>query len=139
MATLRSSSNSYTVGNTPPKVSWTIVRGDTAAFKVYLTDDERQPLNIPDWSISMEIKRPNYIISSSNIGTVTDDAELILTLTPEQDEDDAPGEFTVFLAASESSQLETGDIFDIELRLPQDQLVWTVAQGYIVQIEDVTN
>ena len=139
MATTRGSSNFYKVGNTPPKVSWTIVRGDTAAFKVYVTDDAKQPLNIPDWTISMEIKRPDYLVNDNNIGIVTDDAELILTLTPEQDEDDSAGEFTVSLLATESSQLETGDIFDIELRSAQDQIVWTVAQGYILMLEDVTN
>jgi hypothetical protein len=139
MAILRGSSNFYDVGNTPPRVTWTIVRGDTAAFKVYATDDAKQPLVISDFAISMEIKRPDYLVNRNNIGTITDDAELILTLTPEQDEDDAAGEFTVSITAEESEILETGDIFDIELRSAQDQIVWTVAQGYIVQIEDVTN
>jgi hypothetical protein len=128
----------YAVGNTPPRVTWTIVRGDTAAFKVYVTDDAKQPLNIPDWTIEMEIKRPDSV-TATNLGAITDDATLIVTLNPEQDPDDAPGEFTVYLAAAQSAQLRTGDIFDIELRLPQDQIVWTVAQGYIVLLEDVTN
>lgn len=126
----------YSVGNTPPRVTWTIVRGDTAAFKVYVTDDAKLPLNIPDWTISMEIKRPNL---SANLGVITDDATLILTLTPEQDPDDAAGEFTVSLSAIESTALETGDIFDIELRSAGDEIVWTVAQGSLVVIEDVTN
>jgi hypothetical protein len=140
MATLRgSASNSYQVGNRPPGVSWTLVRGDTAAFKVYVTDDAQQPLVISDFNISMEIKRPEYTVNENNIGTITDDAETILTLTPEQDPDDASGEFTVSLSAGQSSILETGDIFDIELRSEQDQIVWTVAQGYVVVIEDVTN
>lgn len=128
----------YAVGNTPPRVTWTIVRGDTAAFKVYVTDDAKQPLNIPDWTIEMEIKRPSSV-TSQNIGTITDSAILVLTLTPEQDPDDSAGEFTVSLTATESAQLETGDIFDIELRSAQDQIVWTVAQGYVVVLEDVTN
>ena len=126
----------YSVGNTPPRVTWTIVRGDTAAFKVYVTDDAKLPLNIPDWTISMEIKRPN---SASNAGVITDDATLVLTLTPEQDPDDDAGEFTVSLTATESAELETGDIFDIELRAEADAIVWTVAQGSLVVIEDVTN
>lgn len=137
MATLRGSSRSYSVGNTPPRVSWTIVRGDTAAFKVYVTDDAKQPLNIPDWSIEMEIKRP--AVASDPIGEITDNATIILTLTPFQDPDDAPGEFTVYLNSLQSAILETGDIFDIELRTAQDQTVWTVAQGYVIVIEDVTN
>ena len=136
MATLRGSSNFYNVGNTPPRVTWTIVRGDTAAFKVYVTDDAKAPLTIADWSIEMQIKRPN---SSLNAGVITDDSEPVLTLYPEADEDDGPGEFTVSLTAEQSSDLVTGDIFDIELSTDQDQIVWTVAQGSIVVLEDVTD
>ena len=124
MATLRGSTSSYAVGNTPPEVTWTVVRGDTASFRVYVTDDQKQPINIPDWSIAMDIKRSG---------------STIISLVPAQDADDAAGEFTVFLAAAESQILETGDVFDIELSLPQDATVWTVAQGSMIIIEDVTN
>jgi hypothetical protein len=134
MANLRGSASSYDVGNKPPTVNWTVVRGDTASFKVYVTDDVKQPLNIPDWTIDMEIKRPNNAAES---GKITDDATLILTLTPSADPDDLPGEFTVFLSSEQSAILETGDIFDIELSTTD--LVWTVAQGSMVVIEDVTN
>lgn len=126
----------YQVGNTPPRVTWTVVRGDTAAFKVYVTDDAKQPLNIPDWTIDMEIKRPN---APQLTPAMTDAATLILTLTPVQDPDDAPGEFTVSLTAEESAELETGDIFDIELSTLNRETVWTVAQGSMVILEDVTN
>jgi hypothetical protein len=136
MATLRGSTSLYNVGNPPPRVIWTVVRGDTAAFKVYATDDERVPLNIPDWAIDMKIKRPN---SAANLGVITDAATAILTLSPEQDADDGPGEFTVSLTAAESFVLNTGDIFDIQLSTPQDQIVWTVAQGSMVILEDVTD
>ena len=136
MATLRGSTSLYNVGNPPPRVIWTVVRGDTAAFKVYATDDERVPLNISDWAIDMKIKRPN---SSANLGVITDAATLILTLNPEQDADDGPGEFTVSLTAAESLILNTGDIFDVQLSTPQNQIVWTVAQGSMVILEDVTD
>jgi hypothetical protein len=140
MATLRGSSSSYNVGNTPPRVTWTIVRGDTAAFKVYVTDDERAPLNLDDWSIEMQIKRPT---NPTNIGTITSEtmitATLILTLTPEQDVDDADGEFTVSLTALQSEILQTGDLFDIELSTAQRSTVWTVAQGSVLVLEDVTD
>lgn len=135
MATLRGSSSFYDIGNKPPAVAWTIVRGDTASFRVYVTDDSKQPLNIPDWDIAMQVKRPN---TPQSTPFMTDDATLVLELSPFQDADDKPGEFTVFLAASESQTLETGDIFDIQLSLPQDQIVWTVAQGSLIVLEDVT-
>jgi hypothetical protein len=84
----------------------------------------------------MKIKRPT---SGSTSGVITDAATLILTLTPEQDPDDSAGEFTVSLTAAQSQILQTGDIFDIELSTAQDQIVWTVAQGSVIILEDVTD
>lgn len=136
MATTRGSASSYDVGNRPPIVNWTVVRGDTASFRVYVTDDAKQPLNIPDWDISMKIKRPN---SPADAGVITDSATLVMTLTPAADGDDAPGEFTVHLTAEESIELETGDIFDIQLSTDNNLIVWTVAQGKMIILEDVTD
>jgi hypothetical protein len=136
MATLRGSATSYDVGNRPPIVTWTVVRGDTAAFKAYVTDDAKQPLNIPDWSILMKVKRPTENVVNP---VITDEATLILTLTPVADPDDLPGEFTVSLDSTESQILQTGDIFDIELSTPQRVKVWTVAQGSMIILEDVTD
>jgi hypothetical protein len=133
MATFRGQgASSYSVGLTPPNVLWTIVRGDTSSFRVYVTDDNKDALNIPDWTIAMEVKRPN-----TSPGDFTDDAELIVDLYPTQTEIDSAGEFTVSLTANESVLLETGDIFDIELS--DDSRVWTVARGTMNVIEDVTN
>jgi hypothetical protein len=133
MAILRSQQqSSYSVGLTPPTVTWTVVRGDTAAFRVYVTDDNKDPLVIEDWNIAMEIKRPN-----TKPGEFTDDAELVVELAPIQTEIDGDGEFTVELSAINSTILETGDIFDIELS--DESRVWTVARGTMIIIEDVTN
>lgn len=132
MATTRT--NTKKVGQQPPQVEWTVVKGDTASFRVYVTDDAKQPLNIPDWTISMKVKRPNL---AANKGKITDDATVLLTLTPEADADDADGEFTVFLDSDESILLQTGDIFDIQLSDPTR--VWTVAQGSMIILEDVTD
>jgi hypothetical protein len=126
--------NNYSVGNIPPQVAWTVVRGDTAAFRIYLTDDTKSPLVISDWDISMKIKRPNL---AKNLGVITDDATLIFTLTPAPDADDLVGEFTVSLTAEQSESLETGDIFDVQVS--QVGTVWTVAQGKMVILEDVTD
>lgn len=135
MATTRNSQQSqYDVGSKPPQVTWTFVRGDTASFKVYVTDDVEAPLNIPDWAIEMRIKRPN-----TTPALINDDAQVVMTLLPEADPDDLPGEFTVFLSAVQSLTLQTGDIFDIQLSTPQDQIVWTVCQGSVIVIEDVTD
>lgn len=132
MATLRGSASSYDIGNKPPTIVWTVVRGDTASFRVYVTDDQKQPLTIADWDIAMKIKRPE-----STPGVITDSATLILSLTPIADPDDAVGEFTVSLLSSESEILQTGDIFDIQLSNAAH--VWTVAQGSMKILEDVTD
>lgn len=133
MANYRYGSQSlYNVGAKPPEVIWTVVRGDTSAFKVCVTDDAKQPLNISDWTIEMKVKRPN-----STPGIITDDAELVTELYPTADADDEDGEFTVRLTSTESADLETGDIFDIQLSAADE--VWTVAQGSLIILEDVTD
>lgn len=135
MATYRNSSKSkYDLGATPPELVWTIVRGDTAAFRVYVEDDGGTPLTIADWTIDMEIKRPN---NTADLGKITDDAELIVELYPVATSSDGDGEFTVFLNSGNSALLETGDIFDIELT--DGFRVWTVGQGSLIVLEDVTN
>jgi hypothetical protein len=136
MATLRGSQTSYDIGNKPPTVVWTVVRGDTSGFKVYVTDDAKEPLILKgagsEWDIAMKIKRPN-----STPGIITDDAVTIMALNPRADEDDLVGEFTVWLTAEESNVLQTGDIFDIQVSDPTR--VWTVAQGSMKILEDVTD
>jgi hypothetical protein len=128
--------STYDIGEAPPFVNWTIVKGDTASFMVYLTDDTRQPLNISDWTIEAEFKRPTTPVDPQ---IITDSATILFTINPTQDLDDEDGEFKVNLTAAQTAQLRTSDIFDIELRLPQNTLVWTVAQGKITLLEDVTN
>ena len=137
MATYRGQgASTYDIGEAPPFVNWTIVKGDTASFKVYLTDDAKEPLTIDDWDVEVEFKRPTNPVTPQ---VITDTASLILTITPEQDQDDLDGEFKVNLTATQTALLRTNDIFDIEIRLPQNTLVWTVAQGKITLLEDVTN
>jgi hypothetical protein len=136
MATVRGSQSLYNIGNPPPTVIWTVVRGDTSGFKVYVTDDAKVPLILKgpgsEWDIAMRIKRP-----ISNPGVITDNATLVLNLYPVADEDDLVGEFTVWLTAAESVQLRTGDIFDIQVSDPSR--VWTVCQGTMKILEDVTD
>ena len=134
MANFRGSASSYDIGEKPPTVIWTVVRGDTSGFKVYVVDDAGQPLIIPDWNINMKIKRPN---NTADLGIITDDATLIMDLYPAADADDLVGEFTVWLTSSESFILQTGDIFDIQLS--DATRVWTVCQGSMKILEDVTD
>ena len=128
MATFRNQpTDSYALGSAPPEVRWTVVRGDSAAFRVYVTNDAREPIYLEDWEIKMDIYRPS-----------TD--EVIVTLSPEPIEfQDTEGSFTVNLTSSQSELLETGDIFDIQLtELLSEGRVWTVAKGSMVILEDLT-
>ena len=132
MATYRGQgTDSFSIGSPPPTVLWTLVRGDTAAFRVYVTDENREPLTIDDWTISMDIARRTV---NANTGVVT--YPVIVSLSPEATLDDTDGEFTVSLSAGESEDLETGDIFDIQLS--DDTRTWTICKGTVTVIEDVT-
>ena len=132
MATYRGQgSDSYSIGAAPPEVMWTLVRGDTAAFRVYVTDEDRAPLDIGDWDIAMDIARRTV---NANTGAVT--YPVIVALNPEATLDDDDGEFTVSLSAGESEDLNTGDIFDIQLS--DATRTWTVCKGTITVVEDVT-
>ena len=128
MATFRNQpTDSYALGAAPPEIRWTVVRGDSASFRVYVTNDAREPLLLDDWEVAMDVYRPS-----------TDD--VVLSLSPEPIEfQDTEGSFTVNLTSSQSEILETGDIFDIQLtELLSEGRVWTVAKGSMVIIEDVT-
>ena len=132
MATYRGQgSDSYSIGAAPPEVIWTLVRGDTAAFRVYVTDEDRVPLNIDNWDIAMDIARRTV---NANTGAVT--YPVIVSLNPEATLNDDDGEFTVSLSAGESENLNTGDIFDIQLS--DATRTWTVCKGTITVVEDVT-
>jgi hypothetical protein len=134
MATYRGqeSKSAYDVGLRPPLVTWTIVKGDTAAFRVYTTDDNKDPLIIEDWDILCEFRRPDI---ANNIDQ--DSAGTIFTVVPAPTPNDAIGEFTVSLTSAQTIQLITGDVFDVELS--DADRVWTVCQGRMIVIEDVTD
>ena len=61
----------------------------------------------------------------------------IFTIVPAATVNYQVGEFTVSLNSSQTVQLETGDVFDIELS--DADRVWTVCQGKMIIIEDVTD
>jgi hypothetical protein len=134
MATYRGqeSKSLYDVGLRPPLVNWTIVRGDTAAFRVYTTDDQQAPLTIADWDILCEFRRPDI---ANNINQ--DSAGTIFTIVPSPTPNDGVGEFTVPLTSAQTLQLKTGDVFDVQLS--DLDRVWTVCQGRMIVIEDVTD
>jgi len=126
MTSYRSLGNDqYSIGSEPPTITWTVVRGDTASFRVYVEDDDRNPLDLSTWTLAMDIIRPS------------EDDELILSLTPTITEfDDDTGSFTVSLTDANSQSLQTDDEFDIQIS--DESRVWTVAKGKMIIIEDIT-
>lgn len=125
MTTYRSQGqNAYDIGSAPPEISWTVVRGDTSSFRVTVTDENRVPIDLTDWTLAADIVRPPA-------NTV------IVSLTPSITADDGTGQFTVSLASAESELLETGDLFDIQIS--DETKVWTVGKGSMILIEDYTD
>ena len=126
--------STYNVGNIPPLVNWTCVIGDSASFRIYVEDDLENPLDYDTtsvgddsgWDISGEFRR-----YSDNTGD-----DLLFTVYPDQTEFDEAGEFTVTLSPAQSKILRTGDVFDIQLR--DATRVWTVCQGEMIMIGEVT-
>lgn len=132
MANYRGAGQSvYDIGDAPPLVKWTIVKGDTVAFRIYVTDDAKNPLVIANWTIGAKFRRPD---TANNFDQ--DSAGTIFTITPAPDGGDGTGEFTVKLTSVQSAQLRTGDVFDVQLS--DATRVWTVARGQMVVLEDVT-
>jgi hypothetical protein len=126
----------YNIGNKPPLINWTVVIGDTASFRIYVEDDRGNPLdyntttfdpNNAGWTITGDFRR-----YSDNIGD-----DLLFTVLPDKSEFDDPGEFTVTLSATESKQLLTGDVFDIQLK--DGDRVWTVCQGEMIMLGEITD
>ena len=125
----------YNLGNIPPLVNWTVVIGDSASFRIYVEDDLGNELDytndesgdITGWDIKADFRR-----YSDNVGT-----DLIFSLTPYATVFDDPGEFTVTLSPAQSKQLVTGDVFDVQLT--DGNRVWTVCQGEMIMIGEVTD
>jgi hypothetical protein len=125
----------YNIGNKPPLVNWTCVIGDSASFRIYVEDDQGNELDYDTtsagdttgWDISGDFRR-----YSDNVGD-----DLLFTIYPDQTEFDEAGEFTVTLSPAQSKILRTGDVFDIQLT--DDTRVWTVCQGEMTMIGEVTD
>jgi hypothetical protein len=121
------SSKIYNLGNRPPLINWTIVTGDSAAFRIYVQDDLGDPIDVDFWTIKSEFRR-----YSDDVGD-----DLLFALTPAATDFDGPGEFTLSLTPAQSKQLKTGDVFDVQLS--DETRVWTVCQGEMVMIGEVTD
>ena len=127
--------STYNIGNIPPLVNWTVVIGDSASFRIYVEDDLGNALDytndesgdVTGWDIKADFRR-----YSDNVGT-----DLIFSVTPYATEFDDPGEFTVTISPAQSKQLRTGDVFDVQLT--DDTRVWTVCQGEMSMIGEVTD
>lgn len=119
--------STFNIGNKPPLVNFTCVVGDSAAFRVYVQDDESAPIVPADWTIKADFRR--YSLPK--------DLDLLFSLTPSKTDQDGPGQFTVFLSPSQTKLLRTGDVFDVQLT--DLYRVWTVCQGEMIMLGEVTD
>jgi hypothetical protein len=110
------------VGAIPPKVRWTVVKGDSASFRIYVEDDTANAIDPTDYNIKADFRR----------GT-----QLLFSTTPEKTEFDGSGEFTVYLTPAQCKQLATNDLFDVQLS--DAVVVWTVCRGVMTVIDEVTD
>ena len=110
------------VGAIPPKVRWTVVKGDSASFRIYVEDDNANAINPEDYTIKADFRRGTALLFSTN---------------PSKTEFDSNGEFTVYLTPAQCKQLATGDIFDVQLS--DSVVVWTVCRGVMTVIDEVTD
>ena len=125
----------YSLGNIPPLVNWTVVIGDSASFRIYVEDDlgnEVDYTNDESGDITGFDIKADFRRYSDNVGT-----DLIFSVTPYATEFDEAGEFTVTVSPAQSKQLRTGDVFDVQLS--DATRVWTVCQGEMIMIGEVTD
>ena len=127
--------STYNIGNKPPLINWTVVIGDTASFRIYVEDDLGNPLDYDTtapgddagWTITGDFRRYSD----------DDGDDLLFTVFPDKTEFDDAGEFTVTLSATQSKQLLTGEVFDIQLK--DAVRVWTVCQGEMIMLGEITD
>ena len=127
--------STYNLGNIPPLVNWTVVIGDSASFRIYVEDDlgnEVDYTNDESGDITGFDIKADFRRYSDNVGT-----DLIFSVTPYATEFDDAGEFTVTISPAQSKQLRTGDVFDVQLS--DATRVWTVCQGEMIMIGEVTD
>jgi hypothetical protein len=110
------------IGAAPPIVRWTVVKGDSASFRIYVEDDKQVAINPNDYSIKADFRRGESLLFST---------------VPSKTAFDLAGEFTVYLAPGQAKLLSTGDIFDVQLSDPV--VVWTVCRGVMNVIAEVTD
>ena len=110
------------IGAAPPIVRWTVVKGDSASFRIYVEDDKQVAINPNDYSIKADFRRGDSLLFST---------------VPSKTAFDLAGEFTVYLTPGQCKLLATGDIFDVQLSDPV--VVWTVCRGVMNVIAEVTD
>lgn len=117
-----------TISLRPAVVHFTdLVEGDTLSFKITLTDDAGDPIDLTGTTTDMDIKRA--------------DDSLVLTLTVGDGityTDPTGGEMTLTVDASETDNLDPQYTYRYDVQWTNGTTVRTVAWGTIQTIEQVT-
>jgi hypothetical protein len=130
MAITRGSSNFYAVGNTPPDVTWTVVRGDSASFTVSLLEnDEVTAFDTEGWTYSATAYDPTSDVLDDLPVTVEGS---VVTVT-------APAETTANWGIRYKSVVAELS-FDLQAVVPDGNstITWTPVIGTICVLGDVT-
>lgn len=117
-----------TISLRPAVVHFTdLVEGDTLSFKITLTDDAGDPINLTGTTTEMDIKRL--------------DESLVLTLTVGDGityTNPTGGEMTIVVDAADTANLEPQYTYRYDVQWTNGTTIRTVAWGTIQTIEQVT-
>lgn len=117
-----------TISMRPAVVHFTdLVEGDTLSFKITLTDDAGDPIDLTGTTTEMDIKRA--------------DESLVLTLTIGDGityTDAAGGEMTIEVDAADTANFDPQYIYRYDVQWTNGTTVRTLAWGTIQTIEQVT-
>lgn len=121
-------SNTHIFGSNPANILWSIVRGDTAKFRVsFLEKNEVDQYDTTGWTYDATAYDPDTDTSYS----------LTVVLVNEYVDIIAPAELTELWGINRSGSIVAELSFDVQVSLP-DSEIWTPIIGTISVIRDVT-
>lgn len=102
------------INNVPEKVNWTVYRGDTAGFTIYVNDDNGAPINITTWTWTANLSNSTHS-SSAALGITSASSSISVRI-------------------DDWESLEVENTFDVRA-VKDDDSIWTVIRG-LIAVED---
>lgn len=119
--------STLSIGASPANIKWTVVRGDTASFKVmFLEKDEVTPIDTTDWTfVSSTYDQKGNVVDTLTVNSGLGYAEIV-----------APSEVTETWGVGFKNGVILELAFDLEVTTPEK--VWTPIIGTIAVISDIS-